>query len=181
MKCAKHSVEDAVGTCSKCGRGLCHPCTERFTLMKCEKCLLEGNAAVRKRLKGDLINPAILGIAVMLIPLISGVYLSWGSINVIKLLKAAPEVIAIGILAMFAPAGWRLLTSVVQRIRGDSDSLFLFGNPLLLAMVSYFYFIFRCFVALALGVVAGPYFIWKATKEIRFIDQTEDSIRKGLI
>lgn len=177
----KHTTEDAVGTCSKCGRGLCSPCTERFTAIKCEKCLLEDNSTRRKGLRRELIYPAILGVAVTVILLIFYVLYSPKSIGVLEFLQALSGFIATGIIVMCAPAGGRFLASTIQRIRGSSDSLIFFGNPLLLALFSYFYFIFRCLAALALGIVAGPYFIWKATKEVRYIDQMQDSIVKGLI
>jgi len=40
---------DAVVQCHNCGKGMCSDCSERFTSLLCETCLLENNEQVKKR------------------------------------------------------------------------------------------------------------------------------------
>lgn len=49
MNCFAHPNVPATATCNSCGRGLCSPCSARFTMLRCQPCILSGNnTAVRK-------------------------------------------------------------------------------------------------------------------------------------
>ncbi|MDD3224613.1 MAG: hypothetical protein PHX70_07910 [Clostridium sp.] len=41
MKCYKHTDCDAVSQCNDCGRGLCHECTNNFTVPLCTNCMIK--------------------------------------------------------------------------------------------------------------------------------------------
>jgi uncharacterized membrane protein len=55
MECYKHQGIGAVVQCHSCGKGMCSACSERFTVMQCEKCLLESNERVQQRIIGSFV------------------------------------------------------------------------------------------------------------------------------
>jgi len=61
MKCYKHPEEDAVGICSKCGRGICTQCAEISNgKLICKDCL-KTKILIPKRLKAYSLVGAIIG------------------------------------------------------------------------------------------------------------------------
>lgn len=49
MRCFFHPHDDAAATCTGCSRALCRACTARFTVVKCEPCLVSQNKTVARR------------------------------------------------------------------------------------------------------------------------------------
>lgn len=49
MDCYKHQGMSVVAQCHNCGKGMCSECSERFTVMLCEKCLLENNEQAKRK------------------------------------------------------------------------------------------------------------------------------------
>jgi len=46
VNCYAHPNMAATAKCNSCGRGLCSPCSARFTQLRCQGCIISGNAAV---------------------------------------------------------------------------------------------------------------------------------------
>ncbi|MEK3701929.1 hypothetical protein NYE33_33530 [Paenibacillus sp. FSL R10-2199] len=55
MECYKHQGKGAVVQCHSCSKGMCSTCSEQFTVMQCEKCLLESNERVQQRIIGSFV------------------------------------------------------------------------------------------------------------------------------
>lgn len=68
MNCCAHPSVPATASCQPCGRGLCSRCSVRFTLLRCEACLLKGNAAAS--------HQAYRALAITLILLVVGSWLA---------------------------------------------------------------------------------------------------------
>ncbi|MEK3794751.1 hypothetical protein MKX42_23705 [Paenibacillus sp. FSL R7-0204] len=66
MECYQHHGMGAVAQCQECGKGLCGECSERFSLMLCEQCLLANNELAQRRV--------IISFAVSVLFAIIGVY-----------------------------------------------------------------------------------------------------------
>ncbi len=48
MKCFKHNKEEAVGSCTKCGKGICNSCAvDVMKTLYCKDCASEGNIRTR--------------------------------------------------------------------------------------------------------------------------------------
>lgn len=62
IKCYKHPEEDAIGICSKCGRGICTQCAETsHGRLICKDCLKTSTALTLKRLKAYSLVGALIG------------------------------------------------------------------------------------------------------------------------
>ena len=62
MKCYNHPIEDAVGACSICGRGLCTKCAKIVdNKIICEKCYMFSQAIEPSKLKKYALISAVLG------------------------------------------------------------------------------------------------------------------------
>lgn len=62
MKCYTHPTIDAIGVCSKCGRGVCTQCTKSIdTKLICEKCHTPSKFIEPTKLKQYALICAILG------------------------------------------------------------------------------------------------------------------------
>ena len=185
MKCAKHPVEDAVGTCASCNRGICSPCSQRFNVIKCEDCILRENTEIKKRLKRDIFLPAAIGILSSLVICIYIAYTTLSNFSPSGIFATFEAFLILAAIITFTPFGWRMINTFIYKLRGESGgSTFLFGDPsgaFVMIMLAYLFYLFKAFVSVAVGVVGGPYIVWRDLKRIKEIDRTEASIRQGLI
>lgn len=122
MKCFYHGNLDAVATCQRCGKGLCHECAGRYSPCMCNDCaeiliaeqeemvVLEEETKRQKYLdalidtKKEFFKACIYGVLVVLC--FKMPELGWGN----------------GLL-FFVPFGWKLLTYLQSM-----TSIFLVGN-----------------------------------------------------
>lgn len=181
MKCATHPGNDAVATCQGCSRGLCLECSKRFNVMKCAECLLRDNSAYRKRLKREIFLPVIGG---LVLALLFAIYAyeqipMHGVSEVLQFIACLP---LIALIAVSIPFGWRFIRNLRSK-QADGTGVFFFnaqGAVLMYGFAVFFYFL----VALAsipIGLVVGPWQIWKNLRKIKSIDETERDVQRGLI
>jgi len=65
LNCIAHFAVPAVNRCGICGAGLCPACSTRFTLVRCEPCLLKGNReATKQAYKGLCITVILFAIGI---------------------------------------------------------------------------------------------------------------------
>lgn len=129
MKCMIHTSEDAVGTCAKCGAGLCSSCfaSSEYTFNNkpmCANC----NLATIKELYGDAKSEAR---AHMIRLIINAIFVGCG---VASYMQTHEVIQYFGIAALGAfPAMWRAtkptlkeqVTEAVQEASGDFSGTFI--------------------------------------------------------
>lgn len=148
MKCAQHIEQSAVGTCNDCGKGLCPECIAIFTPPLCSGCALAHNQEVAKTL---WIQLALMG----------GLFVA----ALATLLGKVPFATAIGyaLMAGFFPSGWKFL----GRFFSPSGGYFF-------ATARWINLVFHVATALALGVIVGPIYLYKAWKELQIVKNTKE-------
>ena len=67
MECFNHPGTQAAGTCSKCGKGLCASCIERFGSPICEQCLRAECAALKIKYCVELSITAIIFVGILVL------------------------------------------------------------------------------------------------------------------
>jgi hypothetical protein len=153
--------------------------------MKCEECLLKDNEVIRKKLKRGLLYQVVLGIGLLAAITVVAIYevraMGLGTADaMLGVASTIPFAIVSALVFVFLPAGWNAVGSVIRNVRGDSGSVVLM-HPLLLFTIGYLWLLLKIFSAIIVGLVVGPYQLWKDVKEIKYIEATESSVRQGLI
>jgi len=166
MKCHAHHDQDAVSTCD-CNKGMCAPCTGRFTTGQCEACLLARNAQVKRNIVREWIKAASFGAGgVVLALLIASGYnypvldRLWTSVMYFVLFAAGS-------------IGWRYLTAE----RGWTIVIL---NPFFFVLIG-FIVSFKLSASVLIGLVVGPFRLWKGIKEVKFINSVELQVARGEI
>lgn len=160
MKCNVHSEADATASCTACGQGLCVACAQRFSMPMCEACLLEHNRAVGREM--------MRGLAFSLLIFVGGVFFLWKV--AIEPQGGPPSAyfgaLFGGLLFSFTYWGWRFVS---ERWPGLA-----LQNPLM-------HFLLKLFVAYFIGLVVGPYQIYKGIRELSVVRRTAGQIARGEI
>ncbi len=137
MKCANHYDRDAVSTCLDCGKALCPECTNKFGVPLCDNCSLNRISANKQLL---IKNSAIMAVLFVIGFIVSGEEGFFG-----RLLT--------GYIFAGIPWGWSILNMI-------TPSIFLF-----LPLIGWaIYFLVKLTIAMAIGVFATPYKIFKVIK-----------------
>lgn len=150
MKCAQHVDLDAVGTCNSCGRGLCPDCVSIFTPPLCGDCALAHNKGVATSMWTQLALMA--GLFVVALVILAG-----------KI--PLPSAIGYSLMAAFFPSGWSFLGRYFSPSGGY---LFPMARWINLAV--------QAAVALVIGVIVGPIYLFKAWKELKTARETRKAI-----
>lgn len=152
MKCAQHIELDAAGTCNECGKGLCPECVSIFTPPVCGNCATVHNQGVATSLWTQLALMAGLFVVAMVV-----------------LVGKAPLPTAIGysLMAAFFPPGWKFL----GRYFTPSGGYFF-------ASARWINLAVHTGVALFLGVVVGPIYLFKAWKELKTVRETRNLLER---
>jgi hypothetical protein len=164
MKCFFHTPTDATATCQTCGRGLCAPCTARFTLVLCEACLLQHNQALAR----NHVKRLALSVALY----VAGVTLFCVALRGAPVSTAqAGQAIVIGAL-LFPVAywGWQFLSRKLPQA--------------ILIMPIPFWVVFggvRLLLATAIGLIAAPLGITASIRELVRIRRTARDVELRLI
>ena len=150
MKCILHTSEDAVGTCAKCGAGLCSNCfaSSEYTFNNkpmCANC----NLATMRELQGNAQSEAR---AHMVRLVVNAIFVGLGVAGYIQTHEAI-QYFGIAALGAF-PAMWRAtkpslkeeVKDAIQEAAGDFSSTFI-G------------FIMRVVLCFAIGGVVAPFTI----------------------
>lgn len=150
MKCAGHVELDAVGTCNACGKGLCPECVSIFTPPLCGNCALAHNKGISTSLWTHL---AMMG----------GLF----AVTLGFLVGKVPALSAIGyaLMAAFFPSGWSFLGRYFSPSGGY-----------LFPMARWINLLVQAAVAVLIGVVVGPIFLFKAWKELKVVRETQKSL-----
>ena len=151
MKCFYHSDLEAVATCQRCGKGLCHECAEKHSPCMCDDCarvveeereakiISEENEKKQKYLdalidtKKEFIKACVIGAAVMLC---------------LRIPEAGP----INLFLFFIPFGWKLLTYLQSMA-----PIFLVGNI-------FFWIVWIVMKAILSIIIGIPAFIYQLIK-----------------
>jgi hypothetical protein len=164
MKCFFHTPTDATATCQTCGRGLCAPCTVRFTLVLCESCLLRHNEMLAR---GHLNR---LGVSVAL-------YLAGVALGCIAFrgapIPVAQETRAIVLGALLFPVsywGWQFLS------RRLPQAILIMPIPFWVVFGG-----FRLVLAAGIGFIVAPAGITASVRELVKIRKTAHDIKLRLI
>jgi len=142
MKCYTHPENDGVSTCKECGKGLCPPCTNKYSLPLCDSCGMDIAKFRKNIVYKNIILTLIFG-ALGLFMTTSGTH------------HASLASIVGGTYALAAfPWGWSALTKITPKI-------FLF-----MPIAGWiFYFMVKGFIATWVGLVAFPWMIFLNVKE----------------
>jgi cation transport ATPase len=146
MKCFNHNAVDATATCQDCGKGLCVECSSRFDTIFCEPCLLKHNSLVSRQMYVGLVLTAAIFV---------GATYFFGSVapGTVKAMGLGSAAI-VGLLLAFTFWGWRFLSNYLPRLTR--------GNVFTWAM----YLALKFVAAYFIGIVVGPYQIFKHFREI---------------
>ena len=122
MKCFYHGDLEAVATCQRCGKGLCHECAAKFSPCLCDDCASILHAEQEERIateenqkrqkyldalidtKREFIKACLFGVAIMVI-------------------FRVPDAGFANVILFFIPFGWKLLTYLQSKV-----PIFLIGN-----------------------------------------------------
>lgn len=137
MNCYYHTKEDAVASCTKCGKGLCKICSTTTPIM-CADCLILENKALKKSF--------FLNLTVYILGAIIGGYL--GAL-IFKNTEFWSIYVGIGIL----PALWTVFTTKTK-IKTNSIGV-------IICM-----FLFELIIAFLLSFVMIPIMIFKIVKNL---------------
>lgn len=151
MNCASHLTEVAVATCQGCGKGLCSTCANQFRVPLCVPCAVAENRkalAHNKELIMEELRPLMWsGVPFILI---FGLAVTNSGANGI-----VPGAI-FGFLVAMLPAGWRFLSRFF-----NNGSGYAYMHMRYLALATHL------LGSMFLGVIVGPFQIWKAISRIR--------------
>jgi len=158
MKCFNHSDSDANGSCQGCGKGLCGLCVSRFENPLCEPCLTKNNSGVAKQLYlGLAITAAIfISVSVFLFPMAS----EHGNPG---------QAFFMGALMAGTYWGWKFLTDYFPSLTAGTSSVWLI------------YLLLKFVGAYFIGLIVGPYQIYKMVKEINKINKVKSQLSQGKI
>ena len=159
MKCFNHTDMDATATCQSCNKGLCVECSSRFDMMLCEPCLLAHNKSVAQEMYTGLAITAtiLLGFAFFMGTRETSTGESLGVINALL-----P-----GLFLAFSYWGWKFLSDHLPFLTMATGTVWLI------------YFMFKFFLAYFIGLIVGPYQIYKMFKEINSVKKTKKQIERG--
>lgn len=148
MKCAQHVDLDAVATCNGCGRGLCPECASVFSPPLCGTCVATHNKGVATSLWIQLVLMGGLFVAALFV-----------------LVGNLPILPAIGysLMAAFFPPGWKFL-----------GRYFSPGGGYLFPTTRWINLAVQAGVALLVGVVVGPIYLFNAWKELKTVRDTQN-------
>jgi len=155
MKCYNHTKKDAVAQCIDCGRGLCEECADRHGIVVCDLCASVRNASDKDSFKKTI----IMGVVGLIVGLILGVMMrmTFGAI------------LFNGLAAAGIAFGWQVLNRITPKI--------FIWMPLIGWLI---YFVLKFGLALAIGIFAMPYYIYKSIKglkEAKIVDEYIESNR----
>lgn len=143
MKCFAHVASDAVGQCNGCQVGLCGDCVTRFTIPSCERCFVSHNKAVALEMyKGLGITAVIFALGV------------WFAFSHPMPGAKTGTFLLMGLLLSFTYWGWRFLSEYFPRLSGGS------------IIVWFFYLGIKLIAAYLVGILVGPYRIYKMAREL---------------
>jgi len=165
MKCFSHPDGDAAAQCKSCSRGLCHSCAQRFSLMMCEGCILQHNGSVARSMYVRLIGTGILFV------LLSWLFLTMKppTLEQGQYFTFAVSRLLIALIFAFALWGWDFLDRHTRHLVSASLPVWVF------------YFLFKFMLSIVIGIIVGPYQIYRMVKEIRTARQTANGIANGAI
>lgn len=159
MKCFAHDDRDATATCQPCGKGLCSECSRRFDLILCDTCLLAHNQAVLSQMYS--------GVAITVIIFAAATYFL-GSMEMRDGTSFGfDKAWFLSLLLAFTYWGWKFLS--------ERQRLAFLGN------INFwlFYFLIKFALSYFVGLIVGPYQIYKMMKEIRTASKTNQLIARG--
>ncbi len=144
MNCYIHPATPATATCQSCGRGLCSPCSARFTLLRCQHCIIEGDKAVAQKTRTALAVTAIIFLAVFFLV---------GNLTTPH--SQGPELRMRAVVALYVSFtywGYKFLSAHMPRL--------FIASP----MVWFFYFMLKFVLACLFGFLLGPFQLYKSVR-----------------
>ena len=159
MKCFNHNAMDATATCQDCGKGLCVDCSSRFNLILCEPCLLKHNNLVSRKMYLGLTLTAVIFVAATYffgsVVLGKGKSMGYGSAAFV------------GLMLAFTYWGWRFLSDHFPRLTGGTGGVWLV------------YLMLKFMAAYFIGIIVGPYQIFKHFREIYRARHVKQQLTRG--
>lgn len=160
MKCFNHIDMDATATCNNCSKGLCSKCSSRFSLMLCESCLLEHNKSIAIEM--------YIGLAITTIILIGSAVFMIMQTNTgedVNILNA----LLVGLLFSFTYWGWKFLSTYFPSLTVATGNVWII------------YICIKFTIAYFIGLLVGPYQIYKMLRDIKIAKKIKNQIEKGEI
>lgn len=151
MKCYNHTDRDAVSQCSDCGRGLCHECTNFYSMPICKHCYLS-----RVNTNQESITKTLLLMAVLFI---IGFCTSFSEHSSVIMGLLSGYVLA-GI-----PWGWNILNMITPQ-------MFLFMSVLGWII----YFCMKLSLAAFIGWFVTPFKLYQYIKKYIDIEKTKTDL-----
>lgn len=126
MKCYNHPERDAVSTCTKCGKGLCKECTDKYSPILCDECRQEYEIKQEEerlnyeyqRLQQEKANKYDLWFEILLslVSLGVGFLIAWG---LSRLFDGPIEYwvpSSYFLLVLFIPFSWRTVGQIIPSV-----------------------------------------------------------------
>lgn len=161
MKCFNHNEMDATATCQECSKGLCVNCSSRFNAMLCESCLLNHNKSVATQM--------YTGLAITIAIFLGFIYFigstEFRSGETLGFAKA----IFPSLIFAFTYWGWKFMTSHFPSLTMGSGNVWIM------------YFFLKFIASYFIGLIVGPYQIFKMLKEINSTNKVKAKIARGEI
>jgi len=151
VNCADHPYEAAVAVCVGCQRGLCAACAAEFGQPACANCVMAHNKGV--------IRGFTFKLAMMVVLCAASLGLAWTLLD-------AKYLALLGATSAFAPWGWEFMRRLGLARDVEYVSPVVQLSNILLQLLG----------AMVLGLVVGPYQLYKAVKEIRIARSTNQHL-----
>lgn len=159
MKCFNHNAMDATATCQDCGKGLCVDCSSRFNLILCEPCLLKHNSLVSRQM--------YLGLAFTVVIFVAATYFFGSVTSGTGKSMGYSNAAFVGLMLAFTYWGWRFLSDYFPRLTGGSGGMWLV------------YLLLKFMAAYFIGVIVGPYQLFKHFYALHVARGTKKKIARG--
>ena len=164
MNCYLHKdKEPVVALCGSCNRGLCPACSEFYKEPTCHFCADEQNSQHKKSILKNFI------VGLLLVVIFSFLIFSKLDFN----LKVGSTYAQLGILFLLIfsiPFSWSFITRL---------------QPLYLTEASiiiwYFYLFFKLALAMFIGPLVLPYYVYRAFKDLREIRRIRGNAQQQLV
>lgn len=150
MDCFLHPGSAAVAQCNTCSKGLCRACASRFAPILCEECLVSHNRQVARG--------AWTGLTITVVVALAGT--AWFASRHLPI----GQCVLMGVVLSGTYWGWKFLSERFPHLAAGSFAAW--GVYLVLKFVAAFF----------IGLLVGPYQIFRTVRELRRISATSAAL-----
>jgi uncharacterized membrane protein len=183
MNCHMHPATPATATCQICGRGLCSPCSARFTPLRCQHCIVQGSTAAAR--------DSYTALAITGISFLAAFYLTGSLIAGNPMLRQQPQThviltrIVIGLQLSFT---YLIYTFICAHMPFSGGRRRRNGNSNVFIAVSLAfwpaYFMLKVFLAAMIALspmcfLLAPYLLFKLVRQLQNAQRAKRQFAQG--